>query len=157
MEWQFTQAGRLVRIMALLLVAFFVGCGKSEGNRVTGMVAFDGKPVPAGKIYFTPDTSKGNSGPTGYADIVDGRYDTAADSGKGTIHGAMIVAVEGIDPAAKPAGGGEGAEDVTSTVLFARYETTAEIADGESTLDIEVPADAANGPKQPAAAAFISP
>ncbi len=157
MYWQFTQARHLLRTTALLLVTLSVGCGKDEGNRVSGMITFNGQPVPAGKIYFTPDTSKGNSGPTGYADITNGRYDTASETGKGIFHGAMIVAVEGIDPAAKPAGGGEGAEDVTSTVLFARYETTAEIAGGESTLDIEVPAEAAKGPKQPAAAAFISP
>ena len=89
MYWQFTQARHLLRTTALLLVTLSVGCGKDEGNRVSGMITFNGQPVPAGKIYFTPDTSKGNSGPTGYADITNGRYDTASEAGKGIFHGAI--------------------------------------------------------------------
>ena len=68
-------------VLFALLGGLASGCGGS-GHRISGKVTLDGKPVPAGKIYFIPDTAKGNSGPTRYADIVDGAYDTGATGGK---------------------------------------------------------------------------
>jgi hypothetical protein len=143
-------------VASLVVLLLAVGCGK-EGNRISGKISFDGKPVPAGKIYFTPDSSKGNSGAPGYADIVDGQYDTALPGGRGASSGAMVVAIEGIDPASKPAGGADSGEDVTATVLFARYETNLDIAEGDTVQDIEVPLEAGKGPKQPAGSNFVSP
>ena len=54
-----------------------VGCGGAVESgpprfRLSGKVTFDGKPVPAGTIYFEPAT-----GPAGSAQIKDGQYDTA--------------------------------------------------------------------------------
>lgn len=155
MSCRFLQATGCLQLLLLLPIAFATGCGSGE-NRVSGNITFDGKPVPSGKIYFTPDTSKGNSGPTGYADIKDGFYDTAAAAGKSVSQGPMVVAIEGLAPLAAPAGG-EGSEDITATVLFPRYETRLELSGGAATYDIEVPAEAAGGPRQPVAAAFISP
>jgi hypothetical protein len=131
-----------LRIAPLLACCCLVGCGGDEGNRVSGNITFQGKPVPAGKIYFIPDSSKGNEGATGWADIRDGKYDTATEGGSGAVSGPMIVAIEGIDPNPPPGA----AEDVTTTVLFPRYETTADLPDGDSTKDIDVPAEAAQGP-----------
>ncbi len=74
------------------------GCGGTPGNRVSGAVTFDGRPVPAGKVYFKPDTEAGNTGATGFADIVDGRYDTGRDGARNVGTGAMVISVEGIDP-----------------------------------------------------------
>jgi len=149
-------ANHLIRIAPLMFVAMAIGCGK-EGNRVSGKITFNGQPVPAGKIYFTPDTAKGNSGAAGYANIVNGVYDTKIEGGKGVISGPMVVIIEGIDPKPPASVSGAGSEDITSTVLFARYETQLDLAEGESTHDIEVPADAAKMPKQMPEGAFLNP
>ena len=124
--------------VASLFVCLFVGCGEA-GNQVSGAVTFDGKPVPAGKVYFIPDESKGNSGAPGYANIVDGKYDTSAAGGRGAPPGAVKIVVEGNDPSAVPAGS---SPDVITKPLFAGYETTADIAEGETTHDIDVPLEA---------------
>jgi hypothetical protein len=149
--------GLLIRMplmnTAAVLLLVLVGCGK-DGNRVSGTITFDNKPVPAGKIYFTPDGSQGNSGAPGYADIVDGKYDTSLPGGRGTSSGAMVVGIEGIDPNNRPPGADE---DVTVTVLFPRYEMKAEITSGNAVMDFDVPPEAALGPKEPTGPAFISP
>lgn len=130
------------------------GCGGTPGNRVSGAVTFDGKPVPAGKVYFKPDAEAGNTGATGYADIVDGRYDTSLPGARNVGTGAMVISVEGIDPQAVPADGDSA--DVTAKVLFQGYEQRTEIASGDVTFDIAVPADAALPPStQPSG--YISP
>jgi hypothetical protein len=140
------QVNHLAIVPLLVLSAAFVGCGGSVGNRVSGKVTFKGQPVPAGKVYITPDTTKGNSGPTGFADIQNGAYDTSAAGGQGGPTGAVIFKVEGFDPNPPP-----GAEpDVTSTLLFHGYEMTADLSGADVVQDIEVPDTAAGGPPQPA-------
>jgi hypothetical protein len=114
---------------------------------MSGKVTFNGKPVPGGKIYFIPDSSKGNSGPTGYADIKDGTYDTSAAGGMGVVGGPTIVAIEGIDPNAAP-DKKQQSEDVTAKLLFPRYETAVDLPKGDGTKDFEVPAEASKGPKK---------
>ena len=137
----------------VLFLGLASGCGGSTGNRVSGKVTFKGQPVPAGKIYFTPDASKGNSGATGYADIKDGAYDTSATEGQGAPAGAVIISVEGFDPNPPP-----GAEpDVTMTKLFAGYQKPVDLPAGASVQDIDVPAEAANEPAQPAERQIIQP
>ncbi len=133
----------------LLLASSLFGCGGSKGNRVSGKVTFAGKPVPAGKIYFMPDGSKNNSGATGYAEINDGAYDTSATGGQGVTIGAMIVAIEGFDPATagKKEKGDTSGEETTKS-LFPRYETTVELPGSATTKDFDVPADAVKGPKK---------
>src|SRR3954454_7793930 len=66
-------------------VAAVVGCGDDGPKRykVSGSVTFDGQPIPYGDIVFTPDGSKKNSGPQGFAKIRDGRSETDADKGIG--------------------------------------------------------------------------
>jgi hypothetical protein len=132
-----------------------VGCGGNKTYRVSGKVTFNGANVPSGKIYFKPDGSKGNTGPTGYANIVDGQYDTDAAGGSGAVAGPVIISIDGVDPNA-PADGkadksekGNKSEEATAKLLFARYETAAEFPDSASTKDIDVPAEAAKGPTQP--------
>ena len=128
----------------LLLACFLVGCGGAQGNRVTGKITFKGQPVPAGKVYISPDSSQGNSGATGYADIKDGTYDTSAAGGRGAVSGPVVISIEGMDPNPPP-----GAEpDVTVSVLFAHYEMKADLPEGEAVQDIDVPAEAANPPVQ---------
>jgi hypothetical protein len=84
--------------VALLFAGLAAGCGKKEATRyrVSGSVTFKGKPVPVGTIQFSPDTAKGNAGPSAYTSIKDGRYDSATD-GRGTVGGPQIVSVEAFD------------------------------------------------------------
>jgi hypothetical protein len=137
------------------LVAALVGCGGTPGNRVSGTVTFDGRPVPAGKVYFKPDAEAGGAGATGFADIVAGRYDTGLSGARNVGTGPMVVMVEGIDPQAGPGAGGD-SPDVTARLLFQGYELRADVPAGAFTLDIAVPPEAAAGAAKPAAG-FISP
>jgi hypothetical protein len=143
----------LARMILVLLGGLVVGCGSDKAGRVTGKVTFKGQPVPAGKVYITPDASKGNSGQAGFASIKNGTYDTSAEGGQGAVSGAVIIAVEGIDPNPPPGAG----PDVTTTVLFSGYTKPVELQHGASVQDIDVPAEAANGPAQSAAKAVIVP
>lgn len=131
----------LAALAALACSLLATGCGGgTPGNRVSGAVTFDGTPVPAGKVYFKPDAEAGNTGATGFADIVDGRYDTGRAGARNVGTGAMVMSVEGIDPHASE---DAGSADVTAKVLFQGYELRAEIPGGAFTLDIAVPAEAA--------------
>jgi hypothetical protein len=146
---------RLVGLAPILLSCLALGCGGDGTYRVSGKITFKGQPVPAGKIYFLPDGLKNNSGPTGYADIRDGSYDTSARGGKGATSGPVIVAVEGIDPSGP--GKADPSGEVTTKVLFPRYEVEAELPKSASTKDIEVPASAAKGPTPPKGSPVIVP
>jgi hypothetical protein len=140
------------RILGCLMTAAIVaacsaGCGGDKTNRISGQVTFNGQPVPAGKIYFMPDGSKGNSGATGYADIKDGNYDTSSTGGMGTVSGPMIVAIEGLDPSA-PGKATPDDPEVTVKLLFPRWETELDVS-GDTTKDFVVPPEAAKGPPKP--------
>lgn len=93
--------GQLWPIAATLMLFATIGCSSRDDGpkryRVSGDVIYDGKPLPAGKIFFSPDTGAGNSGPGGYTDIVDGKYDTNWDNSKGVVPGPHKVRVEGFD------------------------------------------------------------
>ena len=138
-------------IFATLLTALaccLSGCGGGDGtHNVSGKVTFNGQPIPAGQIYFIPDGSKGNKGPTGYARIEKGTYDTSAAGGKPAVSGPVIVAIEGLDPSAP---GQKQKKDTsgeqTVKALFPQYQTTAELPDEDSTKDFDVPAEAAKRP-----------
>ena len=123
----------------LLLLA--LGCGQSGPTRfdVSGQVTFAGNPVPSGWVSFTPDTTKGNSGPQGVAPIRAGTYDTASSHGKGTVGGPMIVRIEGFD--------GQATSDLPNgRPIFAPYEVKVELPRERTTKELEVPADWAKQP-----------
>ena len=149
----FLVVGRWTVLSAALCL--FAGCGQSGPARysVSGNVSYKGAPIPVGQISFEPDTTRGNEGPGASAVIKDGKYDTA-DGGKGAVAGPVIIAVEGIDP--NPPAKAE-SSDITTRVLFARYELEAVLPDSSSTKDITVPAEAAKGPKQPKVSKVIIP
>lgn len=158
-------------ILLIFGLAFVnLGCGGGDDTfRVTGKVTFDGKPVPKGKIYFMPDSSKGNTGPSGFADIIDGQYDTRATGGRGIVGGATIVAIEGFDPQGSPTKDlkkyskgpdkltEEDFVEVSVQTLFPRYEVKEEFPAENTTKDFEVPAEAAKGPTAPKTPQFVDP
>lgn len=124
------------------------GCGGGEkGTRcdVAGTVTFDGTPLVAGRIYFTPDASKQNTGPQGVADINDGRFDTHAGRGKGGPGGPVIVLIQGFD-------GKSTAEKLMGNAVFT-YEAKIELPRESATRDFhikstEVRKTAGTGPAQ---------
>jgi hypothetical protein len=127
------------RLKWLLLVgiAFLLdGCERGpKRHHVSGQVLWDGKAVPAGEIYFDPDSTKKNDGPQGFARIKDGRYDTR-DGGVPASSGPQVVRILGFDGKTPP-----GEDLPLGRRLFAEYQTTADIPDrGDATLDFKVPA-----------------
>lgn len=132
-----------------VFTGLLTGCGDG-GFNLSGKVTFNGKPIPAGKIYFTPDSSQGNDGPTGYATIANGQYDTSAEGSKPVAGGPMIIGIEGFDPAAKvEAQRGDTSGEVIVKALFPYYETKKDLPKDSTTVDFDVPAEAALRKDQP--------
>jgi hypothetical protein len=96
-------------------------------------VRFDGKPVPAGMIFFDPDVSRGNDGPQGFAPIKDGRYDTR-HNGKGAVGGPHMVRIQCFD-------GKPGAELPMGHLLRPEYTTAIDLPGKATTQDFDVPAE----------------
>lgn len=118
------------------LLPLALGCGGDTDGavRVSGKVTFKGKPVPHGRVYFDADQSKNPGGQQGYADIVDGTYDTAK-GGKPPSVGSVTVRVEGLNPPAA---------DGAHSLLFVPHEFKTELPSGRTEKDIDVPASAAD-------------
>src|SRR5262245_48021669 len=120
-----------VRVALLLMLGFvaLAGCTKEEKlYRVSGAVTFGGKPIPKGLIFFDPKVE----GPQGFANIVDGKYDTA-QLGKGVRGGAYDVRVNGFD-------GKEANEAPFGQALFPEYTGATDLPQADSTYDLDVPA-----------------
>src|SRR5262245_56260581 len=84
--------------VSALACCLALGCGGGRAvYSISGNVTFSGKPIPVGRIYFSPDSSKGNIGLTGYADIKEGKYDSSVSGGRGIAGGATVVRIEGSD------------------------------------------------------------
>ncbi|HYH69566.1 MAG TPA: hypothetical protein VD866_33025 [Urbifossiella sp.] len=149
---------RSVRFLVPILAVFALGCGDGKGYRFQGKVTFKNQPIAAGKIYFNPDTSKGNTGPSGFADIKDGAYDTSATGGRGYGGGPTIIAIEGFDPSAKGAKDKDDKSgETTIKALFPRYEFTMDLPKEGQTKDFDVPGDATSRPLNTKGATVISP
>jgi hypothetical protein len=109
------------------------GCAGGDATprfEVTGSVTYDGKPVPAGKVYFTPDAGKQNLGPVAEGDIQDGHYDTR--KGRGTLGGPVVVRIDGYD-------GKRTAERPMGAPVFT-YETKTDLPRESTTKDFAVSA-----------------
>ena len=122
-------------LVALALTAAVVGCGGDGVARydVHGTVIYNGQPLPAGTIVFEPDSSKGNKGPQGFAEIRNGEYDTSR-SGKGVVQGPQIARVTGYD------GHAATEESPMGTPLFPEYTTSFDVQEGSSELNVDIPA-----------------
>jgi hypothetical protein len=119
------------------------GCGGAAGApgtyEISGDIAYEGNPIPAGSINFIPDEKKGNTGPTGIATITDGKYRTAP--GRGVQGGAYILQISANDgEPVEGADAGDGATVSAGTPLFApNSEMTVDIPKGEKIFNIKVP------------------
>lgn len=127
---------RIALVVSSLLGSAIVagGCSKQSGPpryTISGTVTFQGSPVPLGRISFDPDTSQGNDGPAGYADIVDGRYRTHM----GAVGGPHVVRINGSS--------GPAVDEMKSTALFREFTTKIDLPRKSTTVDIDVPATAA--------------
>jgi hypothetical protein len=115
---------RVASTMILCLPLAFIGCQRGAGDGparhpLSGKATHDGKPIPAGEIRFDPDSTQGNEGPGGVADIVDGFYETRREFG--VIGGSHVVRITGFD--------GQSKDELQplGTPLFPEYELHADL------------------------------
>jgi hypothetical protein len=119
---------RKLLIAALCLSIACFGCQKGEKlYRVAGTVTHDGKPIPKGLIFFDPQ----GDGPSGFANIVAGKYDTT-EQGGGIRGGSYNVRVNGFN-------GIPGPDAPFGQALFPEYTGTKELPQEDSTYDLDIP------------------
>src|SRR5262245_53632678 len=101
-------------VVAIAGLMCLSGCGGAPDGpmryQIHGKVTAKGQPVKEGRIFFSPDTEKGNSGPGAMAFIRDGEYDT--QDGHGIVGGPHIVDILGWDEPTDP----ESDEEPVATV-----------------------------------------
>lgn len=127
-----SSVSRLVILAALL--ASSVGCGPRdvERYRVQGVVSYEGRAIPQGTISFT--TTREGKKYSGYAGIVNGRFDSYSD-GKGHVGGEQTLLVIGGDtPTASEAGG-----EPTATATIGPVEWTEVFPSADVTLQLKLP------------------
>lgn len=111
-----------------------LGCGGPTGPetyKLTGSVTYQGQPVPAGEIQFTPNSREGNSGPGTIAAIKDGKYETP--DGRGVVGGSYGVRIVGYD-------GRANSESDYGISLFPPHSEKADLPKEDATVDFEIPA-----------------
>ncbi len=122
--------------LSLMFTTLLSGCnGRSglERYELSGMVTFQGEPVPQGQVRLTPDRSAGHVGPGSIAEIIDGKYRTP--EGRGVVGGPYKVQILGYKT--KP-----GATEETlfpHIPLFPVYVTEIELDSADAVIDFEVP------------------
>ncbi|MCR9118376.1 MAG: hypothetical protein NXI22_15685 [bacterium] len=134
----FVLTARSLPVLAAILVSLsLAGCGNSGPRQYTlsGTINYAGQPVSMGQILLTPDSSKGNEGPSGIAQIKDGKFETL--TGKGVSGGPYVFTISGYDGVPKPSG--EGGMDPNGNALFEAYEMKVDLPKEDSTKDIDVP------------------
>lgn len=116
-------------------LALLAGCDRGPKRyHLSGQVLYDGKPVPAGEIFFDPDGKKKHDGPQGFARIKDGRYDTR-DGGKPAGSGPYVARILGGDGVIPP-----GADLPLGRPLFPEYTKSVDIpAEEDAKLNFDVP------------------
>ena len=132
----------LILLTALALVSTaLVGCGQRGSNalyEISGSVAFAGQPMPAGRIVFEPDTTRGAKGMVSIADIANGSYRTRPQRGFGG--GPCRATIYGTD--------GTMPTEEKDTSLFRPWQTTIDLPREACRRDFDVPADVAGPPAQ---------
>jgi len=122
-----------IDLFLLAAVLTLAGCNPAGDPRLPleGSVTLAGRPVPAGRIDFLPDTAQGGDGPAGFAAIKAGRFDTRA-GGRGVAAGPYLALVRGTDGKPGPAEGEE-----TGRPLFPTF-TFPFVAEPKAPLSIDV-------------------
>ena len=115
----------------LAAVLVLTGCsGEEKLYNISGTITYEGKPVVKGVVHFDPDVTKGAKGTAGFANIVNGKYDTA-NNGKGVRGGPYAIRVNGFD-------GKEGPEAPFGQAMFPEYLDKHDLPNSDSELKIEV-------------------
>lgn len=115
----------------LAAVLVLTGCsGEEKLYNISGTITYDGKPVVKGVVHFDPDVAKGAKGTAGFANIVNGKYNTA-DNGKGVRGGPYAIRVNGFD-------GKEGPEAPFGQAMFPEYNDKHDLPNSDSEFKIEV-------------------
>jgi hypothetical protein len=124
--------GECIIIFFLFVV---IGCnpGGVKRYQVSGTVTFDGQPVAEGEIRFSPDSTKGNTGPQGYAAIENGKFKTLKETG--VIVGPMYATVTAVDPIK-----GEEKNDGSSSrkIIFENWNYAFEMPAQSHLLDLKI-------------------
>lgn len=124
-------------LVALCTIVGLAGCSKgtwAPRYQVSGKVTYDGKPLPSGLVKVLPDVENGGFGPGSYAPVKDGVYCTE----EGVCAGPKIIKICGFDGV--PIEVVKDGETVTEeTRLFKEYPLQAEVEDGDTVIDFEVP------------------
>ena len=120
----------------LMIGVTFIGCGAEGPPKydLSGAITYEGQPIAGGEVNFTPDASKGNTGPGSFATIKQGRYETF--DGKGVIggpHTLTIIAYQQMPGTVS---------DTELRELFPPRQITVNLPKQSGTYDIVVPADA---------------
>lgn len=94
-----------VTLWCMVLAACLVGCGRNDRPllaKAGGLVMFQGKPLPAGRVSFVPDSSRGTKGRAATGIIQpDGRFTLQSYApGDGVIVGFHRVAIESLEESA---------------------------------------------------------
>lgn len=113
--------GTLAGFAMLVVVAGGCGGGVDLPNRakVSGKVTLDSQPINRGTVIFTPDNSRGTTGPPAYGQIgPDGKYELTTDrsgpGGDGAVVGFHKVAVQAREDVAPG--------EIAKLLVPARYE-----------------------------------
>ncbi|QDU64150.1 hypothetical protein Pan216_50390 [Planctomycetes bacterium Pan216] len=116
--------------LAIVLGLLTLGCGPTSSGRhtVSGTVTYDTKPLPKGRVMFEPDAGAGNRGPSGSAEIVDGKFTTSRNMG--VIGGPYIVRIYG-----PPVESGS-----MNHVDFPPFETKHDFPDKDTEVSFDIPA-----------------
>ena len=116
----------------VLLVALQAGCTSTERlYDLSGTATYDGRPIPAGIIYFDPDPIKGGTGTQGFANIHGGHYTTAVN-GRGIRGGSYIIRITGYN-------GKTANEAPLGQSLFDEYEMKKDLPAANSELNFDIP------------------
>jgi hypothetical protein len=125
MRAPFRSSAALAFVLGLVAWA---GCTSEEKlYRVSGVVTHEGKPIAKGVIHFDPKAG----GSPGFANIVEGKYDTARQ-GKGVRGGSYDIRVNGFD-------GKEANEAPFGQALFPEFTGTQDLPKQDSIYDLDVP------------------
>jgi hypothetical protein len=118
---------------AAAVFCLVAGCNRGpEMYSVSGTVTYDGKPLPAGQVFFEADVTKGHDAPQGFAYVKDGRFDTA-QGGRGVVGGDYVIRIQGFD-------GKPGNELPLGKPLFNDYVESRDLPKGPAQLEFSVPA-----------------